>query len=96
MSWVVRPRANSSFSFDNLFFGQTPGFTSIVGSTLILGSAIAMAMQQGKASSETQQRGLEPEDEEEGLMENLAHHDESREDDMATMPVQEVQTNMLR
>lgn len=38
--------------FDRFVFGQTPGLWSIIGSTLILGSAIYMAMQRDSSSKE--------------------------------------------
>ena len=59
-----------ALGFDKFIFGQTPGATSIIGSTLILGSAIYMAMQRDgstKGNNEEASPGHNR-DEEEGLM----------------------------
>lgn len=61
-----------ALGFDKFFFGQTPGATSIIGSTMILGSAIYMAMQREQGSSKESEDGADMgqnRDEEEGLME---------------------------
>jgi len=39
-----------ALTFDKFIFGQTPGVWSIIGSTLILGSAIYMAIQRDSSS----------------------------------------------
>ena len=60
-----------ALGFDKFFFGQTPGATSIIGSTMILGSAIYMAMQRDKGSVQGNGDGAgrgQNRDEEEGLM----------------------------
>ena len=62
-----------ALGFDKFFFGQTPGATSIIGSTMILGSAIYMAMQRDKGSAQGNGHGDGAEvgqnrDEEQGLM----------------------------
>ncbi|KAI9688488.1 MAG: hypothetical protein M1822_001437 [Bathelium mastoideum] len=41
-----------ALAFDKLFFGTTPGITSIIGSSLILGSAIYVAMQKSARREE--------------------------------------------
>lgn len=57
--------------FDKVVFGQTPGFMSIIGSTLILGSAVYMAVRkEGSAApkgDEGEVRSEDGADEEEGV-----------------------------
>lgn len=68
-----------ALGFDRFVFGQTPGVTSIIGSTLILGSAIYMAMQKDKGDSrknETAGGLAQNRDEEEGLMTGVPEGDE--------------------
>ncbi|KAH0356149.1 hypothetical protein KCU83_g1282, partial [Aureobasidium melanogenum] len=68
-----------ALGFDRFIFGQTPGVTSIIGSTLILGSAIYMAMQKDKGDSrknETTGGLAQNRDEEEGLMRGVQEGDE--------------------
>jgi hypothetical protein len=56
-----------ALSFDKLVWGTTPGLVSIIGSSLILGSAIYVAMyKEGPAKSTGRERGNG--DEERGLM----------------------------
>ncbi|GAB7356895.1 hypothetical protein MBLNU459_g7757t2 [Dothideomycetes sp. NU459] len=62
-----------ALSFDRFFFGTTPSLMSIIGSTLILGSAIYMALQRQSASGEegeeeSELRRQRSRDEEVGLM----------------------------
>ena len=68
-----------ALAFDNFFFGHSPGWMSIFGSTLILGPAIFVAMQKNAeepkesnessatARDEEAQRGLMDEEEEDVL-----------------------------
>jgi hypothetical protein len=68
-----------ALGFDRFIFGQTPGVWSIIGSTLILGSAIYMAMQKDKGSArpdETRTGAGQDRDEEEGLMRGVDEGDE--------------------
>ncbi|KAH0357157.1 hypothetical protein KCU81_g798, partial [Aureobasidium melanogenum] len=68
-----------ALGFDRFIFGQTPGLTSIIGSTLILGSAIYMAMQKDKGDgrkTETTGGLAQNRDEEEGLMRGVQEGDE--------------------
>ncbi|KAG9519169.1 hypothetical protein KCV07_g5046, partial [Aureobasidium melanogenum] len=68
-----------ALGFDRFIFGQTPGVTSIIGSTLILGSAIYMALQKDKGDSgknETTGVLAQNRDEEEGLMRGVQEEDE--------------------
>ena len=53
---------------DKVFFGTSPAFTSIIGSALILGAAITMAMQTPTAVTESKQQETGEGDEERGLM----------------------------
>jgi hypothetical protein len=45
-----------ALGFDRFIFGQTPGVWSIIGSTLILGSAIYMALQKDKGGNRRRTR----------------------------------------
>lgn len=68
-----------ALGFDRFIFGQTPGVWSIIGSTLILGSAIYMALQKdkgGNRTNETRTGGGHDRDEEEGLMRGGQEGDE--------------------
>lgn len=68
-----------ALGFDRFIFGQTPGVWSIIGSTLILGSAIYMAMQKDKGSTrtdETRTGAGQNRDEEAGLMRGVDEGDE--------------------
>jgi hypothetical protein len=68
-----------ALGFDRFIFGQTPGVWSIIGSTLILGSAIYMAMQKDKGSTQTNENRAgagQNRDEEEGLMRRVDEGDE--------------------
>lgn len=50
-----------ALTFEKVIFGQTPGFMSIVGSTLILGSAVYMAVHRdGGASGKDQEEASGP------------------------------------
>ncbi len=63
-----------ALSFDQLVFGTTPGALSIVGSSLILGSAIYVALNKedpSKKKVSSRERG--DRDEEQGLMERDAN-----------------------
>lgn len=57
-----------ALGFDRLFFGTTPGFLSILGSSLILGSAIYVAMNKGRPQVENNSEDRGSNDEERGLM----------------------------
>jgi hypothetical protein len=56
-----------ALSFDKLVWGTTPGLVSIIGSSLILGSAIYVAMHK-EESTKSAGREREDGDEERGLM----------------------------
>jgi hypothetical protein len=56
-----------ALAFDKLVWGTTPGLVSIIGSSLILGSAIYVAMHKEESTKSTgRERG--DDDEERGLM----------------------------
>jgi hypothetical protein len=58
-----------ALTFDKLVFGTTPGFLSILGSSLILGSAIYVAMHKEPAKkADADDRGPATREEESGLM----------------------------
>lgn len=57
-----------ALAFDKLVFGQTPGILSIAGSSLILGSALYVAIYKAKADKSEAQAGV---DEEQALEENV-------------------------
>lgn len=69
-----------ALSFDKLIWGTTPGFLSIIGSSLILGSAIYVAMHKEQPKSggrrETGNR-----DEERGLVSHNVDGQRRSEDD---------------
>lgn len=89
-----------ALSFDKLIFGHSPNWMSILGSSLILGPAIFVAVQKGdgveKQTTEgSQQRG--DEESQRGLMSDTDSGDANVENDRAgRMPVQEVQMRTLR
>lgn len=57
-----------ALSFDKLVWGTTPGALSIIGSSLILGSAIYVAMHKETGKKGTEARGEGSGEEERGLM----------------------------
>ncbi|KAF2117672.1 hypothetical protein BDV96DRAFT_597567 [Lophiotrema nucula] len=57
-----------ALAFDKLVWGTTPGALSIIGSSLILGSAIYVAMHKESPKKEEAGRGRGRRDEEQGLM----------------------------
>lgn len=95
-----------ALAFDRFIFGQTPGFMSIIGSTLILGSAVYMAVRRdagrgnndvdegsiGGANREVVGRG----DEEEGMRLMGAMEGGEVEGTENSAPVQSVEMRSLR
>jgi hypothetical protein len=57
-----------ALTFDKLVWGTTPGALSIIGSSLILGSAIYVALHKSTGQKETEGRGRGTREEEAGLM----------------------------
>ena len=68
-----------ALAFDKLVWGTTPGALSIVGSSLILGSAIYVAMNKEHPNQNVEPRESEDSEEGRGLMSVDA--DEQRRDD---------------
>lgn len=80
-----------ALAFDKLVFGTTPSALSIVGSSLILGSAIYVAVHKGDAKKDSDRRGRPSGEEETGLMSShLLDEDPADEDD------NEIQMRTLR
>lgn len=83
--------------FDKLIFGHTPGIMSILGSSLILGSAITVALQKdpGKQQSKNETEDSRTDEESRaGLM--SGSRDVEASEDHDRLPVQEVQLRTLR
>ena len=86
--------------FDKLIFGHTPGVMSILGSSLILGSAITIAMQQdpnrSQKANETGRPSESQSDEESrtGLLGGMQDVETSEDHDR--IPLREVQVRALR
>ena len=84
--------------FDKTIFGHTPKIMSIVGSSLILGSAIIVALQQEPQRSQkesTDGNGRDADEESRnGLMSGLRDVENSEDHDR--LPVQLVQLRTLR
>lgn len=78
-----------ALSFDKLVFGTTPGILSILGSSLILGSAIYVAVR--KDTSQKQGKEMADGDEERGLIEG-----ESSGEREERRGVQEIQMRTMR
>lgn len=90
-----------ALTFDKIIFGHSPGWMSIVGSSLILGPAIFVAMQKNVDESKEANEGSQgPGDEESqrALLsgEAVEERHDSVEGDGIRMPVPEVQMRALR
>ncbi|EME38586.1 hypothetical protein DOTSEDRAFT_140447 [Dothistroma septosporum NZE10] len=86
-----------ALAFDKWIFDHTPGVLSIIGSCLILGSAIVVALQQGSEQTKenTESSGMAADEEaQRGLLGGL--QDTQIGEDHDRMPVQEVQMRILR
>ena len=86
--------------FDKLIFGHTPGIMSILGSSLILGSAITVALQQDPSAQQEKKnigRAVSGNDEESGttLLHRDAHHASDLEPSYE-LPVHEIHMRALR
>jgi hypothetical protein len=87
-----------ALTFDKFFFGHSPNWMSIMGSSLILGPAIFVAMQKNvDEPTAVNEGGRATHDEEaqQGLISGIANEDQDDEDDRP-MPVQEAQMRALR
>ncbi|KAJ8117725.1 hypothetical protein OPT61_g1143 [Boeremia exigua] len=74
-----------ALSFDKLIWGTTPGALSIVGSSLILGSAIYVAMH--KEAPKKEEATLEPGDQGEGVGLMVSEPDVDQDDDGQSIPL---------
>jgi hypothetical protein len=82
-----------ALTFDKLIFGHTPDWLSIVGSSLILGSAIYVAVQKANAKTKETADGRNGNaDEERPFLEG----GESTEEERGRRPLEEVQLRTLR
>jgi len=78
-----------ALTFDKLVWGTTPGALSIVGSSLILGSAIYVAMHR-EDPNQPKERERGDGDEERGLM--MADVDGQRGDELDDIPMAPMRT----
>ena len=91
-----------ALGFDKLIFGHTPGVMSILGSSLILGSAIVVAVQQDPSRGQPnrdgvrEERGSADEESRAGLMSGMAGAEVENSEDHDRLPVQVVQLRTLR
>ena len=87
-----------ALSFDKLIFGHSPNWMSILGSSLILGPAIFVAVQKADGTERHVVQSSQREGDEEshrGLMSNT-EADVAESDRADRMPVEEVQMRTLR
>jgi hypothetical protein len=75
-----------ALTFDKLVWGTTPGALSIIGSSLILGSAIYVAMNKEEPKTKVERRARGDGEEERGLM-SPAFDGEQRDDEDADIPM---------
>lgn len=95
-----------ALTFDKLVWGTTPGVMSIVGSSLILGSAIYVAVHKATNASKDAGDGSggaggnRDRDEERGLVEGMDAEDGTemvvREPEAERAPVREIQSRAVR
>ncbi|USW58574.1 Putative EamA domain-containing protein [Septoria linicola] len=83
-----------ALTFDKLVFGHSPGFLSILGSSLILGSAIVVAFQKSTSESQKQAEDSNLRSDEEAQNHLMADIDGSNNQER--LPVEEVQLRTLR
>ena len=82
-----------ALAFDKLVFGTTPGIMSIIGSSLILGSAIYIALQKDARKGDDERHGVVDEEEARALVEGVDGSDGGGND---IRDVEEVQMRTLR
>ena len=86
-----------ALAFDKWIFDHTPGVLSIIGSCLILGSAIVVALQKdsGQAKENTESSRMAADEEaQRGLLGGMQDMESGEDHDR--LPVQEVQLRTLR
>ncbi len=84
-----------ALGFDKLIFGHTPGVWSIIGSSLILGSAVVVAIQSDPNRTQQQKDNAAESSADEESRAGLISNVESSEDH-DRIPLQEVQMRTLR
>lgn len=82
-----------ALAFDKLIFGTTPGILSIIGSSLILGSAIYVAVKKDEGTKKPSESSANNVDEERGRVAGVDAEDEERQE---RAPLQEVQLRAIR
>lgn len=91
-----------ALTFDKLIFGHTPGLMSILGSSLILGSAIIVAIQQDPNRGQPNKDGVREErgsadvEDEESRTGLISGMEVQNSEDHDRLPVQVVQLRTLR
>jgi hypothetical protein len=82
-----------ALAMDKLIFGHSPELLSIIGSSMILGSAIYVAVKKDSSSSPKNEDGYQPvDDEERGLVDGMDDEDGDSED----IPMREVLAGATR
>lgn len=76
-----------ALTFDKLVWGTTPGALSIIGSSLILGSAIYVAMNKGDPNKKIEPTRRGDEEEERGLMSPALDGDDDEDRDIQMGPL---------
>lgn len=83
-----------ALAFDKLVWDTTPGVASLVGSSLILGSAVYVAVQKNNVKGGGKAEDM---DQERGLVDGMDAEDEEQDNGRGTLRgVQEVQLRTLR
>jgi len=88
-----------ALSFDKLIFGHSPNWTSIIGSSLILGPAIFVAVQKSDGGAKEGIEGgraLADEESQQSLMNGMDSSENGDRGGSDRMPFQEVQLRTLR
>lgn len=86
-----------ALAFDKWIFDHTPGVLSIIGSCLILGSAIVVALQKDSGSTKGNTEGSQivlDEEAQRGLLSGMQAAQTGEDNDR--LPVQEMQLRTLR
>ena len=87
-----------ALAFDKIIFDTTPGALSIVGSSLILGGALYVAVQSDPSKKTIKNRQLQQSEEEQGLVagDELELNDDTNDGRAPSREVQEVQLRAIR
>lgn len=81
-----------ALAMDKLIFGHSPELLSIIGSSMILGSAIYVAVKKDSSSPKNEEGYQQVGDEERGLVDGMDDDDEESED----IPMREVLAGATR